>query len=182
MRSTSARNLTTAFVNSVLNTFWLTIADTKQSSHSETSQKQSVSDGISEAEKIELLEKNRFGIDDKTQRLVDWNKDLLLRYLKQIVARRESLGFTGEFEDWNDIDFSTNVFDEVAEIITLPNFSMVSSSDSETVAIDLVVEQQLFDYVASIASMYRSNSFHNFDHASHVTMVCTNLTAQMPCL
>jgi hypothetical protein len=155
-----------------MKTFWLTITDNKQSSHSDTSQKQSISDGVSDAEKIELLEKNRHGIDDKTQRLVDWNKDLLLRYLKLIVARREKLGFAGKCEDWSGIDFSTNVFDEVAEIITLPNFSEISIVENEVTSIDLEVEQQLFDYVASIARMYRSNHFHNFDHASHVTMVC----------
>lgn len=157
-----------------MKTFWLTITDNKQSSHSDTSQKQSVSDGVSESEKIELLEKNRHGIDDKTQRLVDWNKDLLLRYLKLIVSRREKLGLADICEDWNGIDFSINVFDEVAEIVSLPQFSEISTAENEVASIELEVEQQLFDYVACIARMYRSNHFHNFDHASHVTMVCMN--------
>jgi hypothetical protein len=33
-----------------------------------------------------------------------------------------------------------------------------------------VVLDQLEDYVSAVASMYRDNPFHNFEHASHVVM------------
>lgn len=154
-----------------MKTYWLTVKDnTKESSVSDTSQK------VSEAEEpLDALEKVRFGMDERTQRLVDWNKDLLLRYLKLIVARRQTrkdmLGEGGEVEDWSCDTFSSTICDEVAEIITLPRFSSFSSTDDAEVNIDQEVEQQLYDFVASIARMYRKNHFHNFDHASHVTMV-----------
>ena len=155
-----------------MKTYWLTINDNnKESSISDTSQK------LSEAEEpLDPLEKARFGLDEKTQRLVDWNKELLLRYLKLIVARRDSrrdiLGESDPIEDWSSFKFSNSILEEVAEFITLPRFSSFSTNDGAVVNIDHDVEQQLYDFVTSIARMYRKNHFHNFDHASHVTMVC----------
>jgi hypothetical protein len=34
---------------------------------------------------------------------------------------------------------------------------------------------QLEDYVSAVASMYRDNPFHNFEHASHVVMSVVKL-------
>jgi hypothetical protein len=36
---------------------------------------------------------------------------------------------------------------------------------------------QLRDYVSIIATMYRDNPFHNFEHASRVTMSSSNCSA-----
>jgi hypothetical protein len=159
-----------------MKTYWLTVKDnSKESSVSDTSQK------ISEAEELlDPLEKVRFGIDERTQRLVDWNKDLLLRYLKLIVARRgtksDVVGEMYVVEDWSCASFPGTICDEVAEIITLPKFSSFSTWENVVVNIDQEVEQQLYDFVVSIARMYRKNHFHNFDHASHVTMVCATVS------
>jgi hypothetical protein len=164
-----------------MKTYWLTVKDNhKESSVSDTSQK------VSEAEEpFDPLEKVRFGIDEKTQRLVDWNKDLLLRYLKLIVARRGTGGDTLEranaVDDWSCIKFSSTICDEVAEIITLPAFSSCSPTDDSVVSIDQEVEQQLYDFVVSIARKYRKNHFHNFDHASHVTMVRVTVSSLSYC-
>jgi len=38
---------------------------------------------------------------------------------------------------------------------------------------------QLEHFVTTIASMYRDNSFHNFEHASHVTMSVTKLLSRV---
>lgn len=153
-----------------MKTYWLTITKmNKASSQSDSSQKLSISD----EEIIDPLEKIQFGMDEKTQRLVDWNKDILMRYLKLIVARREKLGLEDHCEDWSQMEFSTSVIDEVAEILPLPQSSTIEGIDVDDISINLDIEQQLYDFVVSIARMYRSNPFHNFDHASHVTMVCT---------
>jgi hypothetical protein len=41
------------------------------------------------------------------------------------------------------------------------------------------VADQLRDYVATVASMYRDTPFHSFDHASHVTMSVTKLLSRV---
>ena len=48
---------------------------------------------------------------------------------------------------------------------------------------DVVIPEQiaalLENYVAGIASMYRDNPFHNFEHASHVTMSVTKMLSRI---
>jgi class 3 adenylate cyclase len=77
-----------------------------------------------------------------------------------------------------DDEFGTTVFDEVAEIITLPNFSpeaIKALEHSDEVDLGEVVMSQLHDYICTIAQLYRENPFHNFEHASHVTMSANKL-------
>ena len=115
-------------------------------------------------------------IDDKKQRLIDWNADVLLSFLKKIAAMRaedeareaapvkleaKSEGFT--------------VLDEVREIIVLPQEECEYKIDPQTLELDPSIVSQVQDYVSLIASMYRFNSFHNFEHASHVTQSVTKV-------
>jgi hypothetical protein len=58
--------------------------------------------------------------------------------------------------------------DEVAEVISLPRFSekkFAEAEDYRHVSIDPVVLAELRHYVATIASKYHDNPFHNFEHA-----------------
>jgi hypothetical protein len=48
-----------------------------------------------------------------------------------------------------------------------------------TYIIDQKVEKQLRQNIAGIASMYRKNAFHNFEHASHVTMSCMKMLSRV---
>lgn len=41
------------------------------------------------------------------------------------------------------------------------------------------VVQQLREYVANVAALYRCNPFHNFEHASHVTMSVVKLLSRI---
>jgi Adenylate and Guanylate cyclase catalytic domain/3'5'-cyclic nucleotide phosphodiesterase len=50
---------------------------------------------------------------------------------------------------------------------------------SETQSLPNEVSGQLHQYVSTIASLYRSNAFHDFEHASHVTMSVTKLLARV---
>jgi hypothetical protein len=72
--------------------------------------------------------------------------------------------------------------DEVQEIITLPEFDHTANHESVN-ATDIVVSHtvinQLKAYVAWVASMYRNNPFHNFDHASHVVMSVIKLMSRI---
>lgn len=135
---------------------------------------------------------------DRTSRLIDYNVELLLRLLKQIVARRKSAQ-PGRNLDLRGINSSKSMMDlfitssemddstsnnddvdgppvtmpleEVKEIITLPEFDRKAArreKDIDTVEIEPKVVAQLKEHVKWIASQYNDNPFHNFDHASQV--------------
>ncbi|MEM2143097.1 MAG: DUF4430 domain-containing protein, partial [Candidatus Thorarchaeota archaeon] len=40
------------------------------------------------------------------------------------------------------------------------------------------VTKQLHDYVFSVAKLYKNHPFHNFEHASHVTMSVANVSVR----
>jgi 3'5'-cyclic nucleotide phosphodiesterase len=122
-------------------------------------------------------------LDPKTKRLVEWNADILLRLLRQVTANRQSVGVPSDSIDDmkvaedNLIKRGGIVFDELADTISLPAYdSRAHKQDAGSIHVDQAVASQLRHYVASIASMYRTeNKFHNFEHCSHVTMSVNKL-------
>ncbi|CAB9500133.1 Receptor-type guanylate cyclase gcy [Seminavis robusta] len=150
-------------------------------------------------------------IPAKIKRLVKWNADVLLRILKQVVARREALEQlklddsdpTASSEMMNrsmnrssaDVMNRSSadalrssvrgetVIDEVVEILELPKFNAKAAKiqkDPKQLELDPKVVQQLHDYITVIASMYRVDvPFHNFEHASHVTMSVVKLLSRI---
>lgn len=121
---------------------------------------------------------------NRTQRLVDYNVDILAKLLHQIVVRRTS----------NPPKMATRarrktlhakrgpVLDEVKDILALPQFdasTFKKNVDPDSIMISPRVHQQLARYVAKIAALYRENPFHNFEHASHVTMSVTKLLSRI---
>jgi class 3 adenylate cyclase len=114
------------------------------------------------------------GTVDSSQRLINWNVDLLKQLLKRIVAHRidqKALvvvdgNFSVRSED------GVTVRDEITSSIALPKYDKAAAKkDPQTVILGKDVEKQLSDYVAMIESMYHDNPFHSFKHASNV---CTN--------
>jgi hypothetical protein len=184
-----------------LQTYWLTLkVQTGPSSKSGTSNSSDENEGSNnhadvddtkwvEAGLKEKKEKNEVKSaqaisDDKVQRLVEWNTDILARLLKQVVARR-NVSDAAPAADTPQLKLSKNgntVLDEFKEIIQLPDFEVKTARDQEDPeSIDLGKEAmaQLRDYVAIIASLYRDNPFHNFEHASHVTMSVVKLLSRI---
>lgn len=105
---------------------------------------------------------------DKVLRLIGWNVEVLLRLLKQIIARRNattrrsrnSLPIVNEDLIAQGIFGAEMVLDEVKEIIELPQFdarAAKNQQDTESVEIDPRLPQQLEDYVMTIGSGYRDN-------------------------
>jgi hypothetical protein len=104
------------------------------------------------------------------QRLIDWNSEILMQLLKQVVARRFAVPGRRTQQDalW---EMARNVGDghmpveEVAEIIQLPDFDerAIRQVDPDTVILSPEVTAQCRSYVALLASMYRDNPFHNFE-------------------
>jgi hypothetical protein len=116
----------------------------------------------------------------KSDRLVEWNVEILSFLLKQIMVARPEHEQEGnkaaltKFEDTLRGDECTQntVLEEFQEIIELPNIGteeLLRRSHPNTVTLRPVVVDQLRDLLQNIASMYNDNAFHNFEHASHVT-------------
>ncbi|GKZ00827.1 hypothetical protein MPSEU_001034400 [Mayamaea pseudoterrestris] len=122
--------------------------------------------------------------DDKALRLVNWNTEVISQMLKDIIARREAIGTVSdtnsnlaELEKQSQI-LDHTVLEECTDVIKMPSFSSMQHS-STPIKLESVVVQQLHLYVETIAAMYRSNPFHNFEHASHVTMSATKLLSRI---
>jgi negative regulator of replication initiation len=125
---------------------------------------------------------------DKTQRLIEWNVEVLLRLLKQVEAKRQAKQIHNAPEPLDEkavllgqIEGKT-VIDEVKEIVNLPRYKArdaIEQQDADSVELSSNVVSQLRDYVTNIAALYNSNPFHNFEHASHVTMSVTKLLSRI---
>jgi class 3 adenylate cyclase len=120
----------------------------------------------------------------KMARLIEWNIDVLLRLLKQIAAARGESPSEAHAEHvaQSSSTMGKTVLDEVREIITLPKFDAEAAErqeDFEEFEINHKAIDQLSSFVACIAAMYQDNPFHNFEHASHVTMSVNKLLSRI---
>eukprot|EP00980_Cylindrotheca_fusiformis_P007888 scaffold1678_cov80-Cylindrotheca_fusiformis.AAC.5 len=112
----------------------------------------------------------------KTERLVEWNVDVLSTLLQQIIASRggvvnciKNISLTSRYKP-----DATTVLEEFVPIIPLKRFDETELSkrpiSPSSIDIGEEAKSQLRNYVSSVASMYnQENPFHNFEHASHVT-------------
>ena len=117
--------------------------------------------------------------ESKTERLVSWHVDVLTQHLKKMVAMRDPNGRRDPFIKTEGLIRGGTVLDEVQEIITLPSQVVSNDIDIDGVQVDDKVRSQLRTFVSRIGSMYRDNSFHCFEHASHVTMSVTKLLSRV---
>lgn len=111
------------------------------------------------AKLINLSDKTRYR---RNQKLVDWNCELLLQLLKQVVARREALQSNSRNTSQaeltaiaRNIGDGSMVVEEVADIIEMPEF--VSSKNNSEIQLNEEAARQLRDYVATLASKYNDN-------------------------
>mmetsp|Transcript_20229 Transcript_20229/g.43726 ORF Transcript_20229/g.43726 Transcript_20229/m.43726 type:complete len:1181 (+) Transcript_20229:158-3700(+) len=126
---------------------------------------------------------------DKIQRMIDWNCDILLQLLRLIGAKRQAsrrASISGSAMDTEldelEREISTGGLpvDEIVECIELPSFdSAAYEKDPRFVEIGEAVEAQLHSFVTIVASMYRDTPFHNFEHASHVSMSTVKLLSRI---
>ena len=71
---------------------------------------------------------------------------------------------------------------EVKEVIALPKFDpnqLRKVVDPEAISLSVEVRNQLRDFITEIAKLYRNNLFHNFEHASHVTLAAHKVLTQI---
>jgi 3'5'-cyclic nucleotide phosphodiesterase len=72
----------------------------------------------------------------------------------------------------------TTCLDEVKDVLKMPKFDARTADvvgKGDNVSIDPCIVNSLTEYVTLIASTYRNNPFHNFDHACHVSMSVSKL-------
>ena len=158
-----------------LQTYWLELTD-KAETGSAAEDANAENRNLGDSEHVSAAIAEKTGIDPgKTERLIDWNVEVLLRLLKQVVARRqhqgrETVGLAGTEDLMLKPARGQTVLDEVKEIITLPQFDSSSlniESDCDNIEMNPKIADQLHDYVWNIASMYRNNPFHNFEHGKY---------------
>ena len=163
-----------------MTSYWLSL-QTKRGSFTST-------DGSSASKSIDSQkpksgELSSHAVSKKTSKLISWNVETLAHLLKQIIAQR-GVDADRNCYDWPKrfSDDADTVFDEVQEIVSLPKFSGKGGrtrKDPNSVKLSPAVEEQLVEFVTNLAMMYRQNPFHNFDHASHVTMSVTKLLGRI---
>lgn len=142
------------------------------------------------------LSKKELKIVEKgfSERLVDWNVAMLEEMLKNLVAHRLSykekslstlkVNKTAGFRrHQHTTDEGSMVRDEVLDTIALPRYNNDLKTgkviEPEHVQLKPTVLEQLRLFVTAIADCYRPNSFHSFEHASHVALSAKKLLARI---
>jgi hypothetical protein len=110
----------------------------------------------------------------KTERLVEWNVEVLSSLLQQIIASRG--GSIRTIQPLSSAEASIGPGEKVLEefilIIPLKRFeadNLKNRRRPSSVEIGEEAKSQLRNYLSNISAMYPDNPFHNFEHASHVT-------------
>ena len=119
-------------------------------------------------------------LSPKTTRLVLWNVEILLDLLRQIQVLRGPNAPPLRETVVRSKESSTTAYDEVEDVINFPPYrGQVGDIDTEDVELMPEVEQQLEDFLSTIATMYIENHFHDFAHASHATMGVVKLLSSL---
>ena len=125
-------------------------------------------------------------MDSKTNRLVDWSTDILSKLIVNVVESRASCDMERTPEVQSEISKlerfimagDKHAIDTVKDIAFLPSRTNVSNVGAASV-LPPHVKSQLQDYVSTLAEMYNPNSFHNYEHACHVTLSAHKLMSQI---
>eukprot|EP00980_Cylindrotheca_fusiformis_P012650 scaffold3091_cov117-Cylindrotheca_fusiformis.AAC.2 len=122
---------------------------------------------------------------NRTERLVEWNVEVLTFLLEQIVESRQ--GVVNQISSLSNVEHSIGssgktVLEEFTPIIQLKRFESEELEQRQgrtTIHIGEEAKSQLRHYISTIAGMYPENAFHNFEHASHVTASVKKLLARI---
>jgi len=128
-------------------------------------------DGVEEDENF-VLQLPTNSRSAKNARLVEWNVEMLVGQLKRVIAQRSPDMAHQVVENPREVLQKTadTPYEEVVEAFQIPKYGEQSYRDSSEVELDPKAIDQLRQVVTIIADKYRDNAFHNFEHASHVTM------------
>eukprot|EP00536_Pseudo-nitzschia_multiseries_P000747 jgi/Psemu1/249906/estExt_Genewise1Plus.C_90109 len=164
-----------------LQTYWL-----ERNKRRRTSSFASSVDSSYEGNVVSNIESTRRGnsIDNpKPQRLIDWNVCIFRHLLEEVASHRhKTLSNSNPKVLPNErlTELSSkktkHARDEIAETIRMPEYRGTVNTGSERFELSHSVIDELRDYITRIAHLYcTDNKFHNFEHASHVTMSTVKL-------
>jgi len=173
-------------------TYWLQPNRRRPSMHGSLRQNMSETANSSSDAKVPTVSLDRalrqswkcIGIDNDTlvakERLIRWNAAILESFLLKIVDNRNIHSAADAFLDQfipSKEDKHLSFSEKLSETVMFPEVAYRDDyyGVSSDVAISSDAQIELLEYVAKIASMYRDVPFHNFDHASHVTMSANKL-------
>mmetsp|Transcript_21055 Transcript_21055/g.34226 ORF Transcript_21055/g.34226 Transcript_21055/m.34226 type:complete len:471 (-) Transcript_21055:1074-2486(-) len=115
------------------------------------------------------------------KKLIQSNVSILESFLLKIAYKRSihSTAFDDQFIPSLD-DLRISFSEDTSEKVMFPNVTYCGDDNygmprSENLAMSDKAQTALYEYVTKIASMYRDIPFHNFEHASHVTMSANKL-------
>jgi hypothetical protein len=161
----------------VLATFWLNLNASAGKAASVSSDGSNSAGGQDVAFKTGLPRDDSDAALLKHNRLVEWVAEIFREHIRKIVAQKGK-SHMGPPPDVYLPPAGKTCLDEVAEVIKLPKFDpklFAKAHDWQSIELEQIVSTQLHQYIDIIASMYRSNPFHNFEHACHVTMAVNKL-------
>eukprot|EP00980_Cylindrotheca_fusiformis_P009290 scaffold2038_cov119-Cylindrotheca_fusiformis.AAC.1 len=122
---------------------------------------------------------------NKTERLVEWNVEVLASLLEQIVGSRGGVVNHIQTLSKAEKNIGTSgrtVLEEFTPVIPLKRFDaeeLERRQRTSKVDIGDEAKYQLRQYVSTISGLYPDNAFHNFEHASHVTASVKKLLARI---
>jgi class 3 adenylate cyclase len=181
-------NMVTAKGKGLMQTYWLSLKDTSSATLGSTTSGTRIDPSLESHSEPHAQEKGSNEMlagDARTQRLIEWNVDVLQRQLKKTMAMRNASSRKSSHKSKEVVVIEVKrqdgsmVLDEVKEVIPLSSESKTYRQNPEDIELSAAALSQLRDYVSAIAAMYKSNPFHNFEHASHVTQSVTKLLARV---
>lgn len=172
----------------VLNTYWLDVtapdlADTNYAGHACTETASLASSGPQESG-TDRPSPGRFV--DQNQGLVEWNVNIMKGVLADVISKRQASGvqamppkLINQLEK-DFLNYRTSI-KEVQEIVYLPKYNAEAAGLQQVSKVELskTVAVQLRSYIYNLSTMYNRCPFHNFQHATHVTMSVVKLMSRI---
>ena len=158
-----------------MQTYWINI-------YTSVASKSTGSTEVSETTDNDLTE---FEMEDavdvqKKSNLIKWNVEMLARLVRQIIGKREVQDANVEPLSASDIAPADGVpLDELVEVMEFPKNQNASSTNEKDPKLDPRLKRELTSLITNIASLYKANHFHGFEHASHVTMSVVKLLSRV---
>ena len=162
----------------VLSTYWLVLKKAGQSLSSDE-------DAVDhDATFMSRSSRAATALDQKDARVVDWVCEILVKQIKKVVVVHQRCPLSAQSN--RNVGFQVQegkiCLDEVQEAIRTPDFNVdvaEATLDHNFVQVPEGITNDVRDYVAMIAASYKSNKFHNFEHACHVTMSVAKLLGRV---
>lgn len=165
-----------------METYWVTVRDTAGSVSSATSsglertnvpsEKTMHCNSIVDYSSTDFVA-TKVAATERNSRLVDWNCEVLMKFLKDIKAKQAEVGSVSSSQMLDERKLKNQLnetpFTEVKEIISLPAFKTGCSKsvdEDQSLEVSRQVKLQLHKLVSTIAGLYRDNAFHNCKYFS----------------